>query len=134
MLRLLESKPSAPPEASPREQPAPTRAEPDPPLLCAHCLHPVTRESERLEVDGRHAHTRFNPAGFVFHFGAFARAAGARVEGPPVEEASWFGGCAWAYAFCAMCGTHLGWHFSGVQDFFGLVLERLCAPGGPGLG
>ena len=79
-------------------------------------------------MEGRHEHTCFNPAGVVFHFGAFARAAGARVEGPPSLEVSWFRGCRWSYAFCGACGAHLGWHFSGQADFFALVLVRLAAP------
>ena len=72
--------------------------------------------------------SRFNPVGLVFHFGAFARAPGARVEGPPTQEASWFAGCAWAYAHCGACGAHPGWHFSGQADFFALVLVRLAPP------
>jgi hypothetical protein len=127
-LHLLESKPPPPPGGA---QLSPERAQqtqpPERPLLCARCAHPITREAERIEVDGHHAHTRFNPAGYVFHFGAFARAPGARVEGAPVYEASWFSGCAWAYAHCGGCGAHLGWHFSGAQDFFALVLARLVS-------
>ena len=127
-LHLLEAKPP-PPGATQAEVAAARESErSDRELRCASCAHPVTRESERSEVEGRHEHTRFNPAGLVFHFGIFGRAPGAYVEGPPTQEATWFPGCAWALACCGACGVHLGWHFSGQADFFALVLVRLAAP------
>ena len=126
-LHLLEAKPP-PPGATQQEAQSARQAEhADRELRCVRCAHPITRESERIEVEGRHEHTRFNPVGVVFHFGAFARAPGAHVEGPPTHDASWFPGCPWAYAFCGACGAHLGWHFSGQADFFALVLVRLAA-------
>ena len=127
-LHLLEAKPP-PPGATQAQAAAAREAErPERALRCARCGYPITRESERSEVEGRHEHTRFNPAGVVFHFGIFSRAPGAHVEGPPTQEATWFAGCAWSYATCGGCGAHLGWHFSGQADFFALVLVRLAAP------
>ncbi len=102
--------------------------DPEGPLCCARCGHPVTRERDRIPVSGRHAHTRVNPYGFVFHFGCFARADGCVLEGPPIAEESWFPGFRWRIAHCASCHTHLGWAFLGEGDFFGLLLDKLTAP------
>jgi hypothetical protein len=126
----LKGAPSPPAEVTPTrqaEQEAETRA-PESPLCCARCGHVITRERERTTFNGRHTHTRHNPAGFVFHFGCFARAEGCLVLGPPTAEASWFPGHLWEVALCAACHTHLGWAFHGEGDFFGLVLDRLTAP------
>ncbi|MDY7229197.1 cereblon family protein [Hyalangium rubrum] len=118
------------PEKKPSGQPvdAPEKAPPDGPLCCVHCGHSITLERHRTTVNGRHAHTRVNPYGFVFHFGCFAQAEGCLVEGPPTAEDSWFAGYVWEFAHCAVCRTHLGWAFQGEGSFFGLLLDRLAAP------
>jgi hypothetical protein len=119
--------------ASPEEQPSgqPSDAlevkEPDTPLRCARCGLVITHERHRTTVNGRHAHTRVNPHGFVFHFGCFAEAEGCLVRGPPTAEDSWFPGFVWEFAHCAACHTHLGWAFHGDGSFFGLLLDRLAA-------
>jgi hypothetical protein len=111
-----------------RPESAPEVKAPEAPLLCASCGHAITRECHRTTVNGRHAHTRVNPYGYVFHFGCFAQAEGCRVLGPPTAEDSWFPGFVWEYASCAACRAHLGWAFHGESDFFGLLLDRLSAP------
>ncbi|HSP79450.1 MAG TPA: cereblon family protein [Myxococcaceae bacterium] len=129
--RWLKGTPAAPSEVEPArqaEQEAESRA-PESPLCCARCGHVITRERDRTTFNGRHTHTRHNPAGFVFHFGCFARAEGCLVLGPPTAEASWFSSHLWELALCAACHTHLGWAFHGEGHFFGLVLDRLTAPG-----
>ena len=129
----LKDVPPAPVDTSPlkpkdKPEDAPETAAPDAPLVCARCGHPITRERHRTAVNGRHAHTRVNPHGYVFHFGCFAQAEGCRVLGPPTAEDSWFPGFVWEYAHCAACRTHLGWAFHGEGDFFGLLMERLAGP------
>lgn len=119
--------------ASPKEQPSGQPAdalevkEPDTPLRCGRCGLVITHERHRTTVNGRHAHTRVNPHGFVFHFGCFAEAEGCLVRGPPTAEDSWFPGFVWEFAHCAACHTHLGWAFHGDGSFFGLLLDRLAA-------
>lgn len=93
--------------------------------MCATCGAVVTHEHERISIDGSHEHTRLNPAALAFRFGCFRDAEGCVVFGPATSEHSWFAGCAWAFAHCRGCGVHLGWHFSGAMQFFGLVLQRL---------
>jgi hypothetical protein len=45
--------------------------------------------------------------------------------GAATEEHTWFAGCRWRVAACGGCGEHLGWAFTGVDSFFGLILARL---------
>jgi len=78
-------------------------------------------------VDGNHAHTRANPAGIRFTFGCFRDAPGCRCLGAPSGEHTWFAGCRWRIAACGGCGEHLGWAFSGEENFFGLILLRLVS-------
>ncbi|OJH38694.1 cereblon family protein [Cystobacter ferrugineus] len=128
--RRLKATPAPPTEATPasRAEDETSAGAPETPLCCAHCGHVIARERDRTTVNGRHAHTRVNPSGFVFHFGCFSRAEGCLVVGPPTAEASWFPGFVWEYALCAACKKHLGWAFHGESDFLALVLDRLTAP------
>jgi hypothetical protein len=94
-------------------------------LRCRACGHPVTEDAERVSVSGSHVHTRTNPAGIEYCFGCFGAAPGCAVLGAATDEHTWFPGCRWRIAVCGSCGEHLGWSFSGVQRFFGLILARL---------
>ena len=100
----------------------------DRPLKCRACGNEVTSRDQTIEVDGSHVHTRLNPANVVFRFGCYRLAPGCRTSGSPSREHVWFTGCLWQYAHCTRCAMHLGWAFSGAQEFFGLVLERLTEP------
>ena len=104
------------------KQPAAPRGER---LLCIGCHQPVTRTSERGEQDGRHLHTFTNPHGFSFEIGCFNAAPGAVAVDQPTAEHSWFVGCRWQIAYCRACNLHLGWRFSGMASFFGLIINRL---------
>lgn len=96
-------------------------------ILCAQCRHPVTRQGERMTVDGAHDHRRTNPAGYRFHFGCFRAAPGCSTQGAASLEHTWFAGYAWKIALCASCLVHLGWRFErGADGFYGLILERLA--------
>jgi len=96
-------------------------------IWCRACGALVTARSQVIEIDGRHAHTFFNPAGMLYEIGCFSAAPGCAHAGRPTTEFSWFSGYAWRYAHCAACGFHLGWQFLGADGdgFWGLVLERL---------
>ena len=97
-------------------------------LLCAACANPVTRPEMRIEASGTHQHTFTNPAGFTYVIGCFADAPGCAQSGIYTAEWSWFADHEWRYAHCRQCSAHLGWHFRGVDRFFGLILERLVEP------
>ena len=96
-------------------------------LYCFVCGAAITRERERVSVEGAHEHTFTNPAGFVFRIGCFRSAPGCVETGEFTAEASWFRGRAWRYAACAGCRAHLGWVYRDRGDaaFFGLILNRL---------
>jgi hypothetical protein len=129
LVHALKGEPAGAPQApEAKAERSPETREPEAPLCCARCGHPVTRERHRIAVNGRHEHTRVNPFGFVFHFGCFAQADGCAVDGPPTTEETWFPGYAWRIAHCAACHSHLGWAFQGEGAFFGLLLDRLTAP------
>ena len=112
-----------------------TDEEPPPPgphaLLCAACHHPITDERLRIRVQGSHHHQCVNPAGVTFRVSCFGEAAGAVAIGPPEAEHSWFPGHRWQYALCGDCGEHLGWRYSGIGEFFGLIEEKLRRPATP---
>ncbi len=94
--------------------------------LCCHaCGQVITSEDARRQVEGAHVHERTNPAGYHFQFGCFDAAPGCACVGEPSGEASWFTACVWRLALCGSCGEHLGWRFSGADEFHGLILDRL---------
>lgn len=95
-------------------------------VRCRRCQHEITAGRHAIVVDGSHAHTFRNPAGWSFRIGCFADAPGAVPSGAPTYAHTWFSGYAWRFAHCAGCGAHLGWWFVGGSDAFaGLVLARL---------
>jgi hypothetical protein len=95
-------------------------------VLCRDCGHRLTTANRAVEVEGKHQHTFFNPAGVLFEIGCFSDAPGAEIWGVPTTEFAWFAGFSWRFANCAGCHTHIGWQFlSGESSFFGLVLNRL---------
>ena len=95
-------------------------------LLCRHCRLLITTSKERLEKDGTHLHTFFNPAGIVYEIGCFRRAPGCLPFGPSSSEFAWFSGYFWQVVYCRGCQQHLGWMFSGEDRFFGLIVNKLA--------
>jgi hypothetical protein len=102
-----------------------------PQWCCAACRSPVTTREASVAVAGRHVHRRTNPDGLAFVFGCFRQAAGGASIGVASDYWSWFSGYRWRVVLCRQCGTQLGWHFSGADAFFGLILERLVECGRP---
>ena len=96
-------------------------------IVCKNCKNRVTTLDEIIEIQGRHRHTFFNPAGVLFEIGCFSQAPGCLVRGFPSKEFVWFEGHTWQYSMCSTCQNHLGWYFSKetAVDFFGLILNRL---------
>jgi uncharacterized C2H2 Zn-finger protein len=99
-------------------------------LRCGRCGHGVTRDRDRREVAGAHAHVFMNPHGYVFHVGCFDEAEGAVRHGAATDDFSWFDGYLWRYAHCGACQLHIGWRFeAGGDTFWGLILDRLIEEG-----
>src|SRR5262245_33275389 len=80
-------------------------------VRCAACGAAVAREVDRLERDGAHEHTFFNPAGIVFAIALYSAADGAQPVGDADATFTWFPGFAWRVAHCAACRAHLGWRW-----------------------
>lgn len=99
-------------------------------ILCAQCRHSITSPRERIDVQGMHCHTFFNPYGIIFEIGCFRAAPGCRYAGPATGEFSWFPGYSWVVAVCSACGSHLGWLYSAPDKdgFHGLILDNLIEP------
>lgn len=101
-------------------------------LRCGHCGHPITDDSQRFEMDGRHTHRFTNPAGITYELGCFLDAPGVVRAGQPIHAYSWFVGYAWRIVHCSQCRLHLGWDFTGEREppgFYGLILDRLASHG-----
>lgn len=97
-------------------------------LFCKSCGRMITSEKDRLQIDGAHNHTFFNPAGIVYELGCFKTAPGCSIQGEATSEFSWFAGYHWRVALCGGCTAHLGWHFmSGTMAFFGLIIKNLSS-------
>lgn len=99
-------------------------------LRCARCQRSITREDQRIPVQGRREHVCENPHGLVFHIGCFATAPGCTQIGIATEEWTWFRGYYWQIALCKSCGVHLGWRYrdhGGEHCFYGLILDRLTS-------
>jgi len=95
-------------------------------IVCRCCGLLITSVNQRIEFNGTHEHTFTNPEGIVFHIGCFARVQGCLFAGQPTTAWSWFRGYLWSVAYCAGCGSHLGWRYSAGDDlFFGLVLRSI---------
>ena len=93
--------------------------------LCAWCLNHVTRDQNRFSYQGRDEFTFTNPAGLRFEIITFSPAPGCRPAGTPTLEHTWFAGHAWSFCHCQECGQHLGWFYTGPQEFAGLIKNRI---------
>ena len=98
-------------------------------LYCAKCRRLITREDQRIRIQGMHEHVFSNPQGLVFRIGCFATAPGCGHVGAPTEEWTWFPGHQWQIAVCGSCGAHIGWRYiSGDGNLFhGLILWSLVS-------
>ncbi len=99
-------------------------------LYCVACRHAITRQDERISVQGGIEHVFTNPYGLTFHIACFREAAGCRITGIASAEHTWFPGYRWRIALCAGCDAHLGWLYDSASDrFHGLIIDRLTSRG-----
>lgn len=94
-------------------------------LLCRTCSTPITTAAQRIDKEGKHLHTFFNPAGIVYEIGCFRNAPGCMTYGPSSAEFPWFAGYTWQVVCCRRCQDHLGWAFRADDEFFGLIVKKL---------
>ncbi len=89
--------------------------------LCYWCLQRVANDQDRFSYDGRDESVFRNPERVKFEIITFARTLGCRDTGQPTLEHTWFPEHAWCYCLCGQCGQHLGWSYTGSNDFTGLI-------------
>ena len=95
-------------------------------IYCRACGRVVTSRDRKIEVQGSHTHTFFNPAGIVFELGCYSLAPGCQRAGVATSNFTWFAGYSWRYALCRQCRGHLGWFFATAgNSFFGLIPANL---------
>ncbi len=101
---------------------------------CAICRHILTSSAAALVKDGNHFHDRVNPDGRRFLIACFREAPGCQISGHPVMANSWFDGYYWSFALCANCSCQVGWHYTGDEEFYGLMIEQIvdCQTGSAG--
>ncbi len=93
--------------------------------LCAWCLNRVAKDRDRFRYEGRDEFAFANPAGIWFRIITFSRTLGCEEAGKPILKDTWFPGHAWSFCVCDRCGEHLGWYYTGPQDFAGLITDRI---------
>ena len=93
--------------------------------LCYWCHNRVAHEQDRFSYNGQDEFAFSNPSGARFEIIIFSDAHGCRQAGEPTLEHTWFPGYAWSYCHCHECGQHLGWYYSGPQEFVGLIKDRI---------
>jgi hypothetical protein len=127
MLRVL---PDKSPEDLQVEEYDEQETEEEKAIVCAQCRHSITSTAQRIEINGMHQHTFFNPYGIIYEIGCFQSAQGCGHVGPTTDEFSWFPGYGWRIAVCSSCLTHLGWLYSAPdkESFHGLILDHLLQP------
>jgi hypothetical protein len=119
------------PHDAPLPEAIPGDVEDDRVVSCRACGAPITRARAKIAVNGAHAHSFINPAGFIFRIGCFSGAPGARGSGDESDEWTWFSGYTWQAVVCARCGEHIGWAYRNTTaSFVGLILDRIVEGGG----
>ncbi|MBN2526714.1 MAG: hypothetical protein JXR76_09990 [Deltaproteobacteria bacterium] len=93
--------------------------------VCRACGVPVTTATARMSIGGRAEHTFANPGADVYTIGCFADAQNLVVASEPSSLFTWFPGYQWQVTICAGCGLHLGWLYTAVNRFYGLIMDRL---------
>lgn len=98
---------------------------PDKKLCCAVCGINITDNQQQAEIEGSHSHSKINPDQQSFIIRCFFSVENCKVMGEKISLNSWFSGCQWQFVHCKSCSTQLGWYFSGVSSFYGLIEQQL---------
>lgn len=102
-----------------------SRSRSDYKLCCAICGVKITSNQQQLEIEGSHTHSKKNPANQQFFIRCFMPVENCKVNGEKSSLNSWFSGYQWQFAHCKNCSTQLGWYFTGVSSFYGLIEDQL---------
>jgi len=94
-------------------------------LCCIACNTLITSPHFRVVIAGDFTHSFTNPAAITFHIACFSEVENCRTQGLRTPQDTWFPGYHWQIIVCKNCGLQLGWKFSGNDNFFGLIVNRL---------
>lgn len=94
-------------------------------VRCRNCHYKIALFSDKLYINDVHTHLFKNPAGIFFRVICFSNAPGSFNISEYTEDNSWFSGYSWSITICRSCNNHLGWHYSGPSEFYGLIADRL---------
>ncbi|MCG8571278.1 MAG: cereblon family protein [Spirochaetes bacterium] len=95
-------------------------------IVCSICQNKLTKNKEKIEINGSHHHQCTNPHGLSFHIRCFQKVQHIKNMGNPSANFSWFSGYKWTIVICHQCHVHLGWKFqSDSHHFYGLINDRL---------
>jgi hypothetical protein len=98
-------------------------------IVCGVCGAAITHRDQAIQINHRHDHAFFNPAGIAFAIRCFRLAPGVAPQGEPSSEFTWFPAYRWQIVLCRTCRAHLGWlftHTDGNPAFHGLIADRLA--------
>jgi hypothetical protein len=99
-------------------------------ILCRQCHQAITRETERIAMQGSHRHTFANPHGIVFEIGCFKNVIGCGYVGEATDEFSWFAGLLLHHVpdpfgldFQFKMGRYVSWIDIGPADRTWMILQ-----------
>ncbi|MBI9071463.1 MAG: hypothetical protein JEY94_07675 [Melioribacteraceae bacterium] len=93
--------------------------------FCLQCKNMITSDFNRFLYDGKSEFNFTNPGGAKFNIILFNNASGCFEIGKPTFEFAWFENYKWQFSVCSRCGFHLGWNYSGSNNFYGLIRTSL---------
>ena len=92
---------------------------------CRNCHNKIALLSDKISIEGKNLHIFKNPAGIFFRVVCFTNAPGSVIASDFTDEHTWFAGYRWSVSLCSSCYIHIGWLYSGQNEFYGLIADRL---------
>ena len=94
-------------------------------VRCRNCHNKIALFSDKISINGNDSYIFQNPAGIFFRIVCFANAPGSIIVSEFTDEHTWFTGYQWSISLCCLCRIHIGWLYSGPDEFYGLIADRL---------
>ena len=94
-------------------------------VRCRSCHNKIALISDKISIDGNDSYIFQNPSGIFFRIVCFANAPGSIIVSEFTDEHTWFTGYQWSISLCGLCHKHIGWLYSGQDEFYGLIADRL---------
>ncbi|MCL1865057.1 MAG: cereblon family protein [Spirochaetes bacterium] len=94
-------------------------------VRCRNCHNKIALFSDKISINENDSYIFKNPAGIFFRIACFANAPGSIAVSDFTDEHTWFTGYRWSIALCRLCHKHIGWLYSGSDEFYGLIADKL---------